>query len=85
LPLSAHGIAAGASIVFSLASSIFVIPQIIGGASYLVLSTLAYQQIGTVGDWPFGSAISVVMLVITMAVLAVGNVFVARRFKVAGA
>lgn len=85
LPLSVPGIAAGASIVFSLASSIFVIPQIIGGASYLVLSTLAYQQIGTVGDWPFGSAISVVMLVITMAVLAIGNVFVARRFKVAGA
>lgn len=85
LPLSAPGIAAGASIVFSLASSIFVIPQIIGGASYLVLSTLAYQQIGTVGDWPFGSAISVVMLVITLAVLAIGNVFVAHRFKVTGA
>lgn len=84
LPLSASGIAAGASIVFSLASSIFVIPQIIGGASYLLLSTLAYQQIGTVGNWPFGSTVSVVMLLITLAVLAAGNIFVARRFASPG-
>jgi putative spermidine/putrescine transport system permease protein len=84
LPLSASGIAAGASIVFSLASSIFVIPQIIGGASYLLLSTLAYQQIGTVGNWPFGSTVSVVMLLITIAVLVAGNIFVARRFASTG-
>lgn len=85
LPLSLPGIAAGASIVFSLAASIFVIPQIIGGASYLMLSTLAYQQVGMVGNWPLGSTISVVMLVITLAVLATGNLFLARRFAPAGA
>jgi ABC-type spermidine/putrescine transport system permease subunit I len=73
LPLSAGGVAAGASIVFSLAASIFVIPQIIGGPSYLLLSTLAYQQIGSVGNWPFGSAVLVLILVITLVVLTAGN------------
>jgi putative spermidine/putrescine transport system permease protein len=84
LPLSAAGVAAAASIVFSLASSIFVIPQIIGGASYLLLSTLAYQQIGMVDNWPFGSAVSAVMLAIALAVVAAVNAVAARRFTVAG-
>lgn len=84
LPLSLPGVAAGASIVFSLAASIFVIPQIIGGASYLMLSTLAYQQIGMVGNWPLGSTVSVVMLAITLTVLAVGNLLLARRFAPVG-
>lgn len=81
LPLSAGGIVAGASIVFSLAASIFVIPQIIGGPSYLLLSTLAYQQIGSVGNWPFGSAVLVLILVITLTVLSVGNRMVAGNLR----
>jgi ABC-type spermidine/putrescine transport system permease subunit I len=42
LPLSLGGVVAGASIVFSLALNIFVVPRIIGGPSYLVLSSLAF-------------------------------------------
>jgi putative spermidine/putrescine transport system permease protein len=81
LPLSAGGVAAGASIVFSLAASIFVIPQIIGGPSYLLLSTLAYQQIGSVGNWPFGSAVLVLILVITLVVLTVGSRVVSGNIR----
>lgn len=85
LPLSMVGVVAGASIVFSLAANIFVIPRIVGGPSYLLLSTLAYQQIGSVGNWPFGSAIAAVMLASTLAVLIVGNRTLIRRFGHQGA
>lgn len=81
LPLSLPGVVAGGSIVFSLACNIFVIPRIIGGPSYLLLSTLAYQQIGEVGNWPFGSAVAAVMLVITLAVLVAGNRAVTARIR----
>ena len=73
LPLTLGGIITGGSIVFSLAASIFVIPRIIGGPSYLVLSTLAYQQIQTTGNWPFGCAIATLMLTITGIILLVSN------------
>lgn len=73
LPLSLPGLIAGASIVFSLALTIFVVPRIIGGPSYLMLASLAYQQAGEVGNMPFGSAIAVLMLVLTLIVLLVVN------------
>jgi putative spermidine/putrescine transport system permease protein len=79
LPLSLAGVIAGGSIVFSLALNIFVVPQIIGGPSYLVLSTLAYQQVGTVGNIPFGSAVAALMLALTLLILiAVNRALVAR-------
>ncbi|MBI2527106.1 MAG: ABC transporter permease [Candidatus Rokubacteria bacterium] len=85
LPLSLVGVVGGASIVFSLAANIFVIPRIIGGPSYLLMSTLAYQQIGSVGNWPFGSAVATFMLAATLAVLVVGNRALIRRFGHQGA
>lgn len=73
LPLTLGGIAAGGSIVFSLAASIFVIPRIIGGPSYLLLSTLTFQQIQTSGNWPFGCAIATLMLILTAIILLISN------------
>jgi len=73
LPLTLGGIIAGGSIVFSLAASIFVIPRILGGPAYLLLSTLTYQQIQTSGNWPFGCAIATLMLILTGIILLVSN------------
>ncbi len=74
-PLALPGVIAGASIVFSLALTIFVVPRIIGGPSYLMLSTLAYQQTSEVGNVPFGAAVAALMLVLTLAVLLAVNRF----------
>jgi len=73
LPLTLGGIIAGGSIVFSLAASIFVIPRILGGPAYLLLSTLTYQQIQTSGNWPFGCAIATLMLILTAIILLISN------------
>ena len=85
LPLSLPGVVAGASIVFSLALNIFVVPRIIGGPSYLVLATLAYQQVGEVGNMPFGSAIAAIMLALTLLIVAAVNLAVGRRIQAASA
>jgi putative spermidine/putrescine transport system permease protein len=84
LPLSLAGIIAGASIVFSLALNIFVVPRIIGGPSYLVLATLAYQQVGEVGNMPFGSAVAILMLALTLAVVVTVNRLVLARWRHVG-
>lgn len=81
LPLSMPGVIAGASIVFSLALALFVVPRIIGGPSYLVLSTLAYQQISNVGNMPFGAAISATMLLLNVLTLVLINRAAASRAR----
>lgn len=81
LPLSLGGVIAGASIVFSLALNIFVVPRIIGGPSYLVLATLAYQQVGEVGNMPFGSAVAILMLALTLLVVVTVNRLVLARWR----
>jgi ABC-type spermidine/putrescine transport system permease subunit I len=81
LPLSLAGVTAGGVIVFSLALNIFVVPRIVGGPRFLVLATLAYQQVGEVGNLPFGSAVAGLMLVLTLGSVALVNRTLLARYR----
>lgn len=80
LPLSLPGLAVGASVVFALSSAAYVTPQILGGNFSPLLGTLIEQQILTLNDWPFGAAISTLLIVIVLAVNLVFLRIVNRRF-----
>ncbi len=69
LPLSLPGIVAGSLLVFSLSIAAYVTPEILGGPSLLVLSTMVYQQIMVVLDWGFGAAIAAILLLMTLVVI----------------
>jgi putative spermidine/putrescine transport system permease protein len=71
LPLSLPGILAGSLLVFSLAISSFVVPILIGGFKVHVLPMTVYEQVLSVFDWPFGAANAIVLLVISVALIAV--------------
>ena len=71
LPLSLPGILAGSLLVFSLAISSFVVPILIGGFKVHVLPMVVYEQVLSVFDWPFGAANAFVLLVISVALIAV--------------
>ncbi len=62
LPLAGPGIAAGAILVFSASVTSFVTPQILGQGHVQMFGPLVYQQAALVLDWPFASALCVVML-----------------------
>jgi putative spermidine/putrescine transport system permease protein len=79
VPLSSPGLAAGLTIVFSLTAASFVTPAILGGSGGLMLGNLLEQQIMTIYDWPFGSAIAVVMVAMTFAVNGISVWFLERR------
>jgi putative spermidine/putrescine transport system permease protein len=64
LPLSLPGIVAGWTLVFSLSISSYVSPSVLGGAAYFVMSTVLYQQIRGVLNWPFAAAIGFLLLMI---------------------
>ena len=71
LPLSLPGILAGSLLVFSLAISSFVVPILVGGFKVHVLPMVVYEQVLSVFDWPFGAANAFVLLMISVALIAV--------------
>jgi spermidine/putrescine transport system permease protein len=44
----------------------FVVPDLLGGAKYMLVGNLIQQQFGSSRDWPFGAAISMGLMVLTM-------------------
>ena len=74
LPLSVPGVVSGISLVFLPAVSSFFIPKLLGGGSYFLIGNVIENQFITVGEWNFGSAISMVMAVIMML-----SMYIVRR------
>jgi spermidine/putrescine transport system permease protein len=70
IPLSAPGIIAGALLVFLPALGLFYIPDILGGSKTLMLGNLIKNQFLDARNWPFGSALSVVLTIIMGLLLA---------------
>ena len=66
LPLSMPGVISGITLVFLPAVSTFVIPKFLGGGQYMLIGNLIENQFITVGEWNFGSAISLIMAIIIM-------------------
>ncbi|MBM7049236.1 ABC transporter permease [Rhizobium lusitanum] len=64
LPLSMPGLLAGGLLVFCAALTSFVTPQILGQGKVATFATMAFQQASLVLDWPFASALAMVMLAI---------------------
>lgn len=63
-PLSLPGIYTGITMVFIPAISTFVIPNLLGGNNFYLIGNLIEKQFTFTGDWGFGSAISIVLIVI---------------------
>ena len=71
LPLSLPGVVNGITLVFLPAVSSFFIPKLLGGGQYFLIGNLIENQFITVGEWNFGSAISMVMALIMMLLMAI--------------
>jgi spermidine/putrescine transport system permease protein len=69
LPLTAAGVAAGAVFVFVLSIGNFVTPDLLGGGKLQMVGNLIYDQFLSARDWPFGSALSAVLIALMMILL----------------
>jgi len=65
-PLSLPGVFSGISMVFMPAVTTFVISRLLGGGQYMLIGNLIEKQFTAVYDWHFGSAVSIVMMVIIL-------------------
>lgn len=74
LPVTMPGIIAGSILVFIPVTGQYIVPAILGGGKVAMLGTLLAQQFGSALNWPFGSAVSVIF----MLILTAGVVFYLR-------
>lgn len=68
-PLSIPGVINGITLVFLPAVSSFFIPKLLGGGQYFLIGNMIENQFITVGEWNFGSAVSMIMAVIMMLLM----------------
>ena len=69
LKLSMPGVINGIVMVFLMAISSFVIPKLLGGGQFVLIGNLIESQFVSVGDWNFGSAISLILAVLILVAM----------------
>ena len=69
VPLAKPGIAAGCILVLIPSLGAFITPALLGGGKSLMLGNLIELQFGQARNWPFGSAIALVLMVMVMIAL----------------
>lgn len=74
-PLSVPGVISGITMVFMPAVTTFAISRLLGGGKFMLLGDLIEQQFTVVGDWNFGSAISIFMMIVILISMAVMSRF----------
>lgn len=62
VPLTKPGIIAGCALVFIPAIGAFITPDLLGGARTMMVGNLVQHEYLVIRDWPFGSAISFVLM-----------------------
>lgn len=78
LPLSLPGIVTGIAFVFSMAASMYVIPNLLIGDRFQTLATLTGRSFLFMRNEQLGSTTAVVLLVLTVAVV-VGSAALSKR------
>lgn len=69
-PLSLPGLIAGGTFAFVLSMGDFLAPSLLGGPdSNTMIANLVQLQFGTSNNWPYGSAIGVIIFILVLIVL----------------
>lgn len=75
LPVMRPGLVAGGLLVFIPAIGSYLAPDILGGGKTLMIGNLIGTQFQGARNWPFGAALSMILLTLTMIAL----IWMARR------
>ena len=69
LKLTLPGVLSGFVLVFVPSIGLFFISDLLGGGKIMLVGNLIKNQLMQARDWPFGAALSVVMMIMTFAII----------------
>ena len=75
LPIAAPGVAAGTMLVFILCMNAYATPVLLGGSGLTMMAPALYDQITKASNWPFGAALSFLLMYATFAAIALRAYF----------
>jgi putative spermidine/putrescine transport system permease protein len=81
-PLAMPGVLAGGILTFILAMNAYATPVLLGGPKFQMMGPLVYGQFAQQNNWPFGGAISFVLMSATIILMLSANHLVQRRYLV---
>jgi len=81
LPLALPGVAAGAIFCFILTMNAYATPVLLGGPQFTMMGPLVYVQFAAKSNWPFGAAVSFILMTATLVLTAAANLLVQRRYR----
>ena len=85
VPLSKNGIVAGAMLVFIPSVGEYVIPELLGGPSTLMIGRVLWDEFFSNNDWAMASAVAVTMVVLILIPLAIFNRYQTESGSIRGA
>lgn len=81
-PQTLPGLIAGALLTFIPAMGMFVVSDLLGGARTALIGNLIQNQFGQAGDWPYGSALSFLLMgLVLLGLLAYTRLAGRRRLE----
>ena len=81
LPLAMPGVLAGTILTFILAMNAYATPVLLGGPRFQMMGPLVYGQFVQQNNWPFGGAISFILMAATLVLTLVANLLVQQRYR----
>lgn len=72
-PLSMPGVFSGIAMVFMPAVTTFVITKLLGGGQHNMIGNIIEEQFMLTGNWGFGSALSLVLIIVILVSMAVSE------------
>jgi putative spermidine/putrescine transport system permease protein len=80
-PLALPGILAGTILTFILAMNAYATPVLLGGPKFQMMGPLVYGQFAQQNNWPFGGAISFILMTATIILTVAAHLIVQRRYR----
>jgi spermidine/putrescine transport system permease protein len=80
VPLTMPGIVSGVILVFIPMLGMFLVPDLLGGTNAIMIGNVITDQFKAANDWPFGAALSFLLMYVTFLALAL-RAFIGSRSK----
>jgi spermidine/putrescine transport system permease protein len=80
VPLTMPGIVSGIILVFIPMLGMFLVPDLLGGTNAIMIGNVITDQFKAANDWPFGAALSFLLMYVTFLALAL-RAFIGSRSR----
>ena len=80
-PLALPGVLIAGILCFILAMNAYATPYLLGGPRFQMMAPLLYWEFSANNNWPFASALGLILMATTLGLTAIANLLIPRRYR----